>query len=62
LALVLWVLLTMTLGPLVWLRYDVRRGTPRWWRALGCAVLVWLVTLALIGLGYALVMALLDGR
>jgi hypothetical protein len=48
-------------GPLVWLRFDVPRGTPRWWQALGCAVLRWLAMFALIGLSYALVMALLSG-
>jgi hypothetical protein len=61
-ALFLWVLVTVAVGPLVWLRFDVRRGTPRWWQALGCAVLWWLAMFALIGLGYALVMAVLSGR
>jgi hypothetical protein len=61
-ALFLWVLLMVAVGPLVWLRFDVRRGTPRWWQALGCAVLWWLAMFALIGLGYALVMAVLSGR
>jgi hypothetical protein len=61
-ALFLWVLLMVAVGPLVWLRFDVRRGTPRWWQALGCAVLWWLAMFALIGLGYAPVMAVLSGR
>jgi hypothetical protein len=61
-AMFLWLLLLVAVGPLVWLRFDVRRGTPRWWRALGCAVLWWLAMFALIGLGYALVMAVLSGR
>jgi hypothetical protein len=56
------VLLTVAVGPLVWLRADVRSGTPRWWRALGCSVLWWLAMFALIGLRYALVMAVLSGR
>jgi hypothetical protein len=60
-ALFLWVVLMVAVGPLVWLRFDVRRGTPRWWQALGCAVLWWLAMFALIGLGYALVMAVLSG-
>jgi hypothetical protein len=61
-ALFLWGLLMVAVGPLVWLRFDVRRGTPRWWRALGCAVLWWLAMFALIGLGYALAMAMLSDR
>jgi hypothetical protein len=61
-ALFVWVLLTVAAGPLLWLRLDVRRGTPRWWRALGCAVLWGFAALALLGLGYALVIAVLNGR
>jgi hypothetical protein len=60
-ALFLWVLLTVALGPLVWLRLDVRRGAPGWWRALGLAVLWALGVFALLGIGYALVMAALSG-
>jgi hypothetical protein len=61
LALVLWALLTVAVGPLVWLRVGVRRGSPRWWRALGVAMLWWLGMLALFGIGYVLVMAVLSG-
>jgi hypothetical protein len=57
-AVFLWVLITVAVGPLVWLRVGVRRGTPRWWRALGLAVLWSLGTIALLGIGYALVTAL----
>jgi hypothetical protein len=60
-ALFLWVLLTVAVGPLVWLRVGVRSGTPRWWRALGVAVPCWLGMFALLGIGYALVMAVLSG-
>jgi hypothetical protein len=60
-ALFLWAILTVAVGPLVWLRHGVRRGTPRWWRALGLAVAWWLGALALFGIGYALVMAVLNG-
>jgi len=60
-ALFLWVLLTVTVGPLVWLRVSVRSGTPRWWRALGVATLWALGMFALLGIGYALVMAVLSG-
>jgi hypothetical protein len=59
-ALLLWAILTVAVGPLVWLRHGVRRGTLRWWRALGLAVVWWLGALALFGIGYALVMALLN--
>jgi hypothetical protein len=59
-ALFLWAILTVAVGPLVWLRHGVRRGTLRWWRALGLAVVWWLGALALFGIGYALVMALLN--
>jgi hypothetical protein len=57
----LWLLLTVAGGPLIWLRYHVGRGAARWWGALGVAVLWWLATLALFGIGYALVMAVLRG-
>ena len=60
-ALFLWAILTVAVGPLVWLRHGVRRGTPRWWRDLGLAVAWWLGALALFGIGYALVMAVLNG-
>jgi hypothetical protein len=62
LALFLWALLMVAVGPLVWLRVGVRSGTPRWWRALGVAMLWWLGMLALFGIGYLLVMAVLSGR
>ena len=45
-----------------YLRVGVRSGTPRWWRALGVAMLWWLGMLALFGIGYLLVMAVLSGR
>jgi hypothetical protein len=39
------------------------KGGPRWWRALGVAVLWWLAAAALLGDGYALVVAVLtSGR
>ena len=60
-ALFLWAILTVAVGPLIWLRVAVRRGTQRWWRALGVAVLWWLGMLALLGIGYALVMTVLSG-
>jgi hypothetical protein len=60
-AVVLWMLLTVAVGPLVWLRVGVRSGTPRWWRALGVATLWAFATFALLGIGYALVMAVLSG-
>lgn len=56
-ALFLWVLLTVAVGPLLWLRFDVRRDTPHWWRALGCAVLWGLAMIALIAGSYAVVTA-----
>jgi hypothetical protein len=59
-AVFLWAILTVAVGPMVWLRVGVRRGTPRWWRALGLAVAWSLGTLLLFGIGYALVMALLN--
>lgn len=58
-ALFLWVLLTLAVGPLVWLRVGVPSGTPRW-RALGVAMLWCLGVLALVGIGYVLV-AMLSG-
>jgi hypothetical protein len=61
-ALFLWVLLTVAVGPLIWLRLDVRRGARGWWRALGLAVLWSLGVIALLGIGYALVMAVLSGN
>lgn len=62
-ALFSWAFVTVAVGPLVWLRVGVRRGRPRWWRALGVAVLWWLAAAALLGIGYALVMAVLtSGR
>jgi hypothetical protein len=60
-AVVLWMLLTVALGPLVWVRVGVRSGTPRWWRALSIAMLWAFGTFALLGIGYALVMAVLSG-
>jgi hypothetical protein len=60
-ALYLWAFSTVAVGPLIWLRSDVRRGTPRWWRALGLAVLWFVGVLALLGIGYAMVMAVLSG-
>jgi hypothetical protein len=60
-ALFLWAILTVAVGPLIWLRHGVGRGTPRWWRALGLAVVWWLGALALLGIGYALVVAVLGG-
>jgi hypothetical protein len=60
-ALFLWAFITVAVGPLIWLRSGVRRGTPRWWRALGLAVLWFVGVLALLGIGYALVMAVLSG-
>jgi hypothetical protein len=59
-ALVLWALVTLAVGPLIWLRSAVRRGTPRWWQAFGLAVLWSLGMFALLGIGYALVMAVLS--
>jgi hypothetical protein len=62
-ALFSWVFVTVAVGPLLWLRLGVRRGGPRWWRALGVAVLWCLAAAALLGIGYALVMAVLtSGR
>ncbi|HEX6678309.1 MAG TPA: hypothetical protein VF486_25240 [Actinomycetes bacterium] len=61
-AVLLWMLLTVAVGPLVWLRVGVRSGTPRWWRALGMATLWAFGIFALLGIGYALVMAVLSGR
>jgi hypothetical protein len=63
-ALFLWVLLTVTVGPLVWLRWIGRRWfgasrTPGLWRTLGLAVLWCLGMFALLGIGYALAMAVL---
>jgi hypothetical protein len=60
-ALFLWAILTVAVGPLLWVRHGVRRGTPRWWRALGLAVVWSLGALALFGIGYALVVAVLNG-
>ncbi len=66
LALFVWVLLTVAVGPLVWLRWIGSRwfGAPRkpgMFRAIGLAVLWSLGVLALFGIGYALVMAVLSG-
>lgn len=60
-ALFLWAFSTVAVGPLIWLRSDVRRGTPGWWRAFGLAVLWFVGVLALLGIGYALVIAVLSG-
>jgi hypothetical protein len=60
-ALFLWAILTVAVGPLIWLRHGVRRGTPRWWRAVGLAIVWWLGALVVLGIGYAVVMAVLDG-
>ncbi len=60
-ALFFWAFLTVAVGPLIWLRSSVRRDAPRWWRALGLAVLWFVGVLALLGIGYALVMAVLSG-
>ncbi len=57
-ALFLWAFITVALGPLVWLRWGVRRNTPGWWRAFGLAVLWSLGVIALLGIGYALVAVL----
>jgi hypothetical protein len=56
-ALFLWAILTVATGPLLWLWLGVRRGTPGWWRALGLAIVWSLGALALLGVGYALVVA-----
>jgi hypothetical protein len=56
-ALFLWAILTVAVGPLIWLRHSVRRGTSRWWRAFGLAVVWWLGALVLFGI----VMAVLNG-
>jgi hypothetical protein len=60
-ALVLWVLLTVALGPLAWLRAISAPRKPGMLRAIGLAMLWFLGVLALFGIGYALVMAVLSG-
>jgi len=60
-ALFLWAFLTVAVGPLLWLRASVRSDTPGWWRALGLAALWFVGVLALLGIGYALVMVVLSG-
>jgi hypothetical protein len=57
-ALPLWVFLTVTLGPLAWLR-GVRHTAPGFWRAFGLAVLWAVGVMLMVGIVYALVMAVL---
>jgi hypothetical protein len=56
----LWAFVTVADGPLLWV-WGVRRDTPGRWRAFGLALLWFLGVLALFGIGYALVMAVLSG-
>jgi hypothetical protein len=60
-ALFSWAFLTVAVGPLIWLRSSVRSDAPGRWRALGLALLWFVGVLALFGIGYALVMAVLSG-
>jgi hypothetical protein len=60
-ALFFWAFITVAVGPLIWLRSSVRSDTPGWWRAFGLALLWFVGVLALFGIGYALVMAVLSG-
>ncbi len=60
-ALFSWAFFTVAVGPLIWLRSSVRSDAPGRWRALGLALLWFVGVLALFGIGYALVMAVLSG-
>ena len=59
-ALLSWAFITVAVGPLLWV-WSVRRDAPGRWRALGLALLWFVGVLALLGIGYALVMAVLSG-
>jgi hypothetical protein len=59
-ALFSWAFITVAVGPLFWV-WGIRRDAPGRWRALGLAVLWFVGVLALFGIGYALVMAVLSG-
>jgi hypothetical protein len=60
-ALFSWAFITVAVGPLIWVRSSVRSDAPGRWRALGLALLWFVGVLALLGIGYALVMAVLSG-
>jgi hypothetical protein len=60
-ALFSWAFITVAVGPLIWVRSSVRSDAPGRWRALGLALLWFVGVLALFGIGYVLVMAVLSG-
>ena len=58
-ALGLWGLLTVAMGPMLWLRQDVRHTAPGWWRALGLAALWAIGVFLMLGIVYGLTKAML---
>jgi hypothetical protein len=58
-ALGLWGLLAVALGPMLWLRHDVRHTAPGWRRALGLAALWAIAVFLMLGIVYGLAMAML---